>query len=217
MKIAAAHPQPPAPAVHIVEDDGDVRAATARLLSVAGYQVETYASASEFLDRMPTGQSGCVVLDLRLPGPSGLDLQDMLVGRTDALPIVFVTGHGDIPSSVRAIKAGAVDFLTKPVRKDALLDAVAQATARGAKERASREHARAVQARYERLTPREREVFAHLIGGQLNKQIAYDLGTAERTIKAHRHSVMQKLEADSIADLIRVSSELHIEPQAGQP
>ena len=129
--------------------------------------------------------------------------------------MVFVTGHGDIPMTVRAIKAGAVDFLTKPVPRDALLAAVAQAIARDGHDRAVRAHARAVQARYDRLTPREREVFAHLIGGQLNKQVAFDLGTKERTIKAHRHSIMEKLEAESMADLVRFAAELHIDPIRG--
>jgi FixJ family two-component response regulator len=207
---------PLTPAVHIVEDDEDVRIATARLLTMAGYTVQTYASASEFLARLPTAAPGCVVLDVRLPGPSGFDLQQILAQTTEVLPIIFVTGHGDIPMSVRAIKAGAVDFLTKPVQKDVLLDAVAQAMVRGAEARAARDHLRALQARYQRLTPREREVLAHLISGQLNKQIAFDLGTAERTIKAHRHSIMLKLEAESLADLISLSSELHIAPVRGE-
>src|SRR6476661_2925671 len=197
------------PAVHVVDDDEDVRVGTARLLSTAGYIVRTYASASEFLDQMPTANPGCVLLDVQLPGPSGLELQEMLVRTAEVLPIIFVTAHGDIPMSVRAIQAGAVDFLTKPVPRDVLLIAVERAMAREAEERAAREHLRGIQARYERLTPREREVFAHLIAGQLNKQVAFNLGTSERTIKAHRHAIMQKLEAESVADLVWVSSELH--------
>ena len=214
-KTAVRLPVPLAPAVHIVEDDQDVREATARLLTVAGYLVHTYASASEFLARLPTANPGCLVLDVRLPDTSGLELQELLAHTVDLLPIIFVTGHGDIPMSVRAIKAGAVDFLTKPVPRDVLLNAVAQAMAREAEARMAREHLRTIQARYDRLTPREREVLAHLISGQLNKQVAFDLGTAERTIKAHRHSIMQKLEADSLADLIRMSAELHIAPIRG--
>jgi FixJ family two-component response regulator len=206
---------PSGPVVHIVEDDDDARRATARLLSAAGFAVQGYASAAEFLAVMPTTQPGCVVLDVRLPGASGLELHEALTKAADALPVIFVTGHGDIPMSVRAIKAGAVDFLTKPVPRTVLLAAVAQALARDAEERAVRAHARDVQARYERLTPREREVFAHLIAGQLNKQVAFDLGTTERTIKAHRHSIMEKLGAESIADLIRVAAELHIAPVRG--
>ena len=214
-KTPARPPVTLAPAVHIVEDDEDVRVATARLLTTAGYIVQTYATASEFLARMPTANPGCVLLDVQLPGPSGLELQEMLARTAEVLPIIFVSGHGDIPMSVRAIKAGAVDFLTKPVQKDVLLSAVARAMAREAEERVARDHTREIQAQYDRLTPREREVFAHLISGQLNKQVAFDLGTSERTIKAHRHSIMQKLEADSIADLIRVATELHIAPVRG--
>jgi FixJ family two-component response regulator len=164
---------------------------------------------------MQTANPGCVVLDVQLPGQSGLELQEILVKTAEVRPIIFVSGHGDIPMSVKTIKAGAVDFLTKPVPKDVLLGAVARAMTREAEERAARDHVRTIQARYDRLTPREREVFAHLISGQLNKQVAFDLGTSERTIKAHRHSIMQKLEADSVVDLIRVSSELHITPIRG--
>jgi FixJ family two-component response regulator len=158
-----------------------------------------------------------VLLDVELPGASGLELQEMLARAADVLPVVFVTGHGDIPMSVRAIKAGAVDFLTKPVPGPVLLAAVDQALARDAEERARRAHVREVQARYDRLTPREREVFSHLIAGQLNKQVAFDLGTAERTIKAHRHSIMEKLRAESIADLVRIAAELHIAPVRDHP
>ncbi len=206
---------PSGPVVHVVEDDDDTRRATARLLSAAGYAVQTYASAAEFLAQMPIAQPGCLVLDVRLPGTSGLELHEMLARATDVLPVIFVTGHGDIPMSVRAIKGGAVDFLTKPVAGDVLLAAIAQALVRDARQREVRAREREVLTRYERLTPREREVFAHLISGQLNKQVAFDLGTTERTIKAHRHSIMQKLEANSIADLIRVAGDLHIEPVRG--
>lgn len=206
---------PSGPVVHVVEDDDDTRRATARLLSAAGYAVQTYASAAEFLSQMPTARPGCLVLDVQLPGVSGLELQETLARAADVLPVVFVTGHGDIPMTVQAIKGGAVDFLTKPVPGDVLLAAIAQALARDARQREVRTREREVLTRYERLTPREREVFAHLISGQLNKQVAFDLGTTERTIKAHRHSIMQKLEADSIADLIRVAGHLHIEPVRG--
>lgn len=220
MKRSITPPREPgavSPVVHLVEDDADTSVATARLLKAAGYNVETYTSASEFLSRRPEDRPGCLVLDVRLPGPSGFELQKVLAESGDVLPIVFITGHGDIPMSVRAIKSGAVDFLTKPVQKSTLLDAVAQAVARNARDRAHRESVRDVRARYERLTPRERDVFAHLISGQLNKQVAFDLGAAERTIKIHRHNVMQKLEADSIADLIRVASQLQIAPVRGTP
>jgi FixJ family two-component response regulator len=210
------HPVPSGRVVHLVEDDDDTRRATARLLSVAGYAVRSYGSAAEFLAEMPGDQPGCVVLDVQLPDASGLEVQEMLARAADVLPVVFVTGHGDIPMSVRAIKAGAVDFLTKPVPRAVLLAAVAQALARSAEEGAARARTREVRARYERLTPREREVFAHVISGQLNKQVAFDLGTKERTIKAHRHSIMEKLGAESIADLIRIAAELQIAPVRGR-
>lgn len=200
------------PTVHIVDDDEDTRVATARVLTLAGYTVRTYASANEFLTQLPSSSPGCLLLDVQMPGASGLELQELLTKSAEVLPIIFVTGHGDIPMSVRAMKSGAVDFLTKPVPKAVLLGAIAQALEREAAERAVRDRSRAARARYERLTPREREVFAHLISGQLNKQVAFDLGTAERTIKAHRHSIMQKLEAESIADLVTLAAELRIAP-----
>jgi FixJ family two-component response regulator len=212
---ASAQPALPGRVVHVVEDDEDSRQATTRLLSVAGHAVRGYASAEEFLAQMPVRQAGCVVLDIELPDGSGLELQDRLSLTTEELPVIFVTGHGDIPMSVRAIKKGAVDFLTKPVPGRLLLTAIDQALARNAEQQAARAHTRSVQLLYERLTPREREVFAHLIGGQLNKQVAYDLGISERTIKAHRHSIMEKLEAGSLADLIRVATELAIQPVRG--
>jgi FixJ family two-component response regulator len=208
--------EPFRPVVHVVEDDDDSRRAVARLLKRAGYTVESYASSSEFLDQAPIARPGCMVLDVQLPDASGLELQETLARAADTLPVVFVTGHGDISMSVRAMKAGAVDFLTKPVPGTVLIAAVGQALARDTRERAARAHARAVQQQYERLTPREREVFAHLVGGKLNKQVAFDLGTAERTIKAHRHAIMEKLGAQSIADLIGVATALHIAPVRGE-
>ena len=183
-----------------------------RVLRLAGYTVRSYASANDFLAQPANADAGCLILDVHMPGTSGLELQSLLARSADVLPIVFVSGRGDIPMSVRAMKNGAVDFLTKPVPKAVLLAAVSQAMARWTEERAARDRTRAIQARYDRLTPREREVFAHLISGQLNKQVAYDLGTAERTIKAHRHSIMQKLEADSMADLVTLAAELRIAP-----
>jgi FixJ family two-component response regulator len=200
-----------APVIHIVEDDESARTATARLLRAAGYTVDTHASAADFLVARKA-PAGCVVLDVRLPGMSGLDLQAQFVDSPDALPIVFVTGQGDIPMSVRAIQSGAIDFLTKPVQKEALLDAVSRGLARDAENRAKRERLQAAQRRYDQLTPREREVFAHLISGQLNKQVAFDLGTAERTVKAHRHNIMEKLGASSMVDLVRLAVELNVQP-----
>jgi FixJ family two-component response regulator len=199
------------PLIHIIEDDESARTATARLLRAAGYSVETHASAAEFLAAARSAH-GCVVLDVQLPGMSGLDLQAHFVDSPDALPIVFVTGKGDIPMSVRAIQAGAVDFLTKPVDKEALLAAIERAVARHAENRVKLERLNAARLRYEQLTARERQVFGHLIGGQLNKQVAFDLGTAERTIKAHRHNIMEKLGAASMVDLVRLAAELNIQP-----
>lgn len=201
--------------IHVVEDDESARTATARMLRAVGYSVETHASAAGFLGANRSAP-GCVVLDVGLPGMNGMDLQGRFADAPDALPIVFVTGKGDIPMSVRAIQAGAVDFLTKPVEKEALLDAVSRAVARDLTDRARREHLQDGRRRYEHMTPREREVFRHLIAGQLNKQVAYDLGTAERTIKAHRHNIMEKLGAGSIVDLVRLASDLEIAPIKGE-
>jgi FixJ family two-component response regulator len=197
--------------VHVVEDDESSRVASSRLLKTAGYGVRVYSTGAEFLAAPPT-EAGCIVLDLRLPGPSGLELQERLTTAENPLPIVFLTGTGDIPKSVRAMKAGAVDFLTKPVEPSVLLDAVARAIARDAENRAVRARQRDARGRYDRLTAREREVFSHLISGQLNKQIGFDLGITERTTKIHRHQVLAKMEADSVADLVRMASDLGIAP-----
>jgi FixJ family two-component response regulator len=170
-----------------------------------------YSTGAEFLADPPK-EAGCIVLDLRLPGPSGLELQERLTTAENPLPIVFLTGHGDVPKSVRAMKAGAVDFLTKPVEPSVLLDAVARAIARDVESRAVRMRQRESRGRYNRLTQREREVFAHLISGQLNKQIGFDLGITERTTKIHRHQVLAKMEADSVADLVRMANDLGIAP-----
>lgn len=182
---------------------------SSRVLKTAGYVVRVYSTGAEFLAQLPT-EAGCLVLDLHLPGPSGLDLQQRLTTAENPLPIVFLTGHGDVPKFVRAMKAGAVDFLTKPVEAPVLLDAVARAIARDAENRVVRARQHEARARYSRLTPRERDVFAHLISGQLNKQIGYDLGISERTTKIHRRQVLEKMQADSIADLVRTAADLGI-------
>jgi FixJ family two-component response regulator len=197
--------------VHVIEDDESSRLASSRLLKRAGYTVRAYPTGAEYLADPPK-EGGCILLDLRLPGSNGLELQERLMTMRNPLPIVFLTGHGDVPKSVRAMKAGAVDFLTKPVDASVLLDAVARAIARDLENRAARVRQQEVFGRYDRLTAREREVFAHLISGQLNKQVGYDLGISERTIKIHRRQVLEKMEADSIADLVRMSSELGIAP-----
>ena len=197
--------------VHVIEDDELSRVASAQVLRTAGYTVRVYPTAAEFLAK-PPAEPGCLVLDLRLPGPSGLDLQERLATAENPLPIVFLTGYGDVPKSVRAMKAGAVDFLTKPVEASALLDAVARAIARDAENRIVRARQLEVRRHYSRLTPREREVFAHLISGQLNKQVGYDLGISEGTTKIHRRQVLEKMQAESVADLVRMAADLNIAP-----
>ena len=203
---------PAPPIIHVVDDDASFRTAVTRLLRAAKYEARGYASASEFLAASPGATPGCVVLDVRMPGVSGLDMQQSLARMTEPLPIIFLTGHGDIPASVHAMKAGAVDFLTKPVRREILLRAVQNALERDATERKSRAILRELRERYETLTAREREVLVHVVGGKLNKQTAFDLGTSERTIKAHRASIMDKLGVQSVAELARLAQQLGIEP-----
>jgi len=200
-------PVPPA-TVYVVDDDASFLAAVTRLLRAGGYEVRGYSSAAGFLQSpRPADSPGCAIVDLQMPDLSGLDLQDALTKMDNALPLIFLTGHGDIPTSVRAIRQGAEDFLTKPVKKQALFDAVRRALARDASERAQRARRRELRTRFDALTPREREVLAHVLRGQLNKQIAGDLGTSERTIKAHRANIMAKLEIQSVAELARLAQE----------
>jgi FixJ family two-component response regulator len=194
--------------VHVVDDDAGMRKALGRILEAAGYGVKTYASAGEFLIAEKTDGPVCLLLDVRMPGPSGLELQTALARQGEALPVVFLTGHGDIPMTVRALKTGAVDFLTKPVDKQTLLSAIEAALAQNAALRVERDEIASLQARYEALSPREREVFAQVVTGKLNKQIAGDIGAAERTVKAHRAKVMEKMQAGSVADLVRMAGRL---------
>jgi FixJ family two-component response regulator len=203
----------PIPIVHVVDDDDSLRTALMRLLRAAGYEVRGYPSAGEFLLARPGSTPGCVLLDVHMPGPSGLDVQVAFGEQTDALPIIFLTGHGDIPMSVRAMKAGAVDFLTKPVKRETLLQAIDNALARDAQNRAVRAKGNDVRSRFETLTPRERAVFTLVVAGKLNKQIAAALGTSERTVKAHRAKVMEKMCVTSLAELARLAEQL----QAGHP
>lgn len=198
--------------VHVVDDDEAMRKATTRLLEAAGHQVATYASARDFLNCADASMAGCVILDMRLPDQSGLELQAALASRGIPLPVIFMTGYGLIPDTVRAMQRGAVDFLTKPVDAQTLLASVSRAFAQDATSRAERDRQGQLRARYERLTPREREVFLHLISGQLNKQVAADLQIAERTIKLHRANIFEKLEVDSMAELARLAVDLGIEP-----
>ena len=198
--------------VHVVDDDDLARKGTARLLTAAGLDVRTYASAVEFLAAIEPDTAGCIILDVRLPDRSGLELQVALAERAVRLPIVFITGYGEIPDTVRAIQRGAVDFLTKPVDGDVLLAAVSRALTQDAASRAARAHHHDLRSRYERLTPREREVFLHLISGQPNKQVAADLEITERTIKLHRATILQKLEVHSMAEMARLAADLGIAP-----
>jgi FixJ family two-component response regulator len=207
----------PSPLVHVVDDDELARQGTARLLGAAGFEVRGYASAEAFLTALEPDRPGCVILDVRLPDKNGLDIQRALLERAVSLPIIFVTGHGHIPDTVRAIQSGAVDFLTKPVDGHVLLAAISRALAQDTAAREAREGQQQLRARYERLTPREREVFVHLISGRLNKQVAADLEITERTIKLHRASIFAKLEVNSMAEMARLAVDLGIDPTKQAP
>lgn len=198
------------PVVYVVDDDESLRRAMGRLLQAAGYEVCSYSSAGDFALRKEPRRRGCLLLDVRMPGPSGLDLQKALARDEHPLPIIFLTGHGDVPSSVRAMKAGAVDFLTKPVKREILLRAVRSALAQDQEDTRSSEELNELRARLATLTPREREVFQLVISGKLNKQVAGDLGMAERTVKAHRAQVMQKMKVTSLAELVHLSDKLAV-------
>jgi FixJ family two-component response regulator len=198
--------------IHVVDDDASFRLAMSRVLSASGFQVALYESAQQLLDAPPAGKAGCILLDVEMSGLSGPQLQERLTERGNRLPIIFLTGHGDIPTSVRTIKAGAQDFLTKPVPRLQLLDTIRCALDRYEKLQAQDLRASALRSRVARLTPREREVFELVVRGRLNKQIAHDLGTSERTIKAHRHQVMEKCEVKSLAELVITAERIGIVP-----
>ena len=192
--------------VHIVDDDASFRTAMERRLKHAGYEVATYPSARHLLDRLPSGnESGCILLDVRIPGLSGPELQRRLLALGSTLPIVFLSGFADVPTTVMAIKAGAEDFLTKPVSSVDLFAAVERALAHYQAGRSQRDRLDAVRAHIARLTPREREVFELVIRGKTNKQVGNKLGATERTIKAHRHRVMEKLQVQTLADLVSLA------------
>jgi FixJ family two-component response regulator len=194
--------------VFVVDDDPSVRSSLKFLISTVGLQVETFDSAETALQELPADAPSCLVLDVRLRGLSGLDLQHELVARKCPIPIVFITGHGDIPMTVRAMKAGAVEFLTKPFRDQDLLDAIQIALQRDHARREQDKELTQLQRRFDLLTAREREVISLVSAGKLNKQIADQLGTAENTIKVHRSRAMEKLRADSLADLVRMIEKL---------
>jgi two-component system, LuxR family, response regulator FixJ len=190
--------------VRIVDDDASFLTAIARMLRASGFSVKTFVSAEEFLARSELDVPGCVLVDLQMPGLNGLDLQEALAKDGHGLPLVFLTGHGDIPATVQAMRRGAEDFLTKNAPKEDLIDAVNRAIDRDIRERAGRNRKDALHARFSRLSPREYEVLQHVVQGKLNKQIAYDLGINERTVKLHRTAIKAKLNADSTAELTKL-------------
>jgi len=202
-----------APIVHVVDDDASFRTAVSRLLRANGFSVQTYSSAQDFLAQRDTDAPGCVLADLRMPEMNGLDLQTALAQTPNPLPILFLTGHGDIPSSVQAMRDGAEDFLEKRAPKEKLLDAVTRALARDSREREARDRRRALRALFDTLTEREREVLSHVVQGRLNKQIAWDLGIHERTVKLHRTAITTKLKVESVAELTRLTQEAGIFPE----
>jgi FixJ family two-component response regulator len=205
--------------VHVVDDDASFRTAVERRLKHAGYEVETYSLAQHLLDRLPgVEKPGCILLDVQMPGLSGLELQNRLVELGSILPIVFVTGHSDVPTTVRAIKAGAEDFLTKPIPSEQMIAAIERAMARYDLAHRQRTEINSFLALVATLTPRERQVFYLMVRGMINRKIAGKLGTTERTVKAHRHEVMEKMQVDSLAELVSSAVRLGVvvpDPSSG--
>jgi FixJ family two-component response regulator len=198
--------------IYIVDDDAGVLKALSRLLRTVGYHVRTFNSPEVFLEQHDPTVPGCAIFDVAMPGLDGLQLQSALTAGGIERPVIFITGKGDIPTSVRAMKAGAVDFLTKPVQEDELLSAIARAAAKEAEVRNVRAEIDTIEAKLAKLTPREREVLSHVIAGRLNKQIAGDLGTVEKTVKVHRGRMMEKLGVRTVADLVRLAERAGIQP-----
>jgi RNA polymerase sigma factor (sigma-70 family) len=197
--------------VHVVDDDASFRTAISRLLRASGYEVQAYESAHELLTRLPREElPSCILLDVEIPGLSGPELQARLAEIGSTLPIVFLTGHGDIPTSVRAIKAGAEDFLTKPVSRQKLLDAIERAMAKYRITRDREDRLKVLGSLLARLTPRERQVLDLVVRGRMNKQIAFELGMTERTVKAHRHNIMMKMQVRTLAELVSMAERLGI-------
>ncbi|WP_338832513.1 response regulator transcription factor [Bradyrhizobium sp. 27S5] len=203
--------------VHIVDDDASFRTALERRLKLAGYRVATYASARQLLDQLPGDEdAGCILLDVRIPGMSGPELQIRLNELESTLPIVFLTGHADTATTVQAIKAGAEDFLTKPIASEQLIEAINRAVARHELARSQRTRLDSLRALLAKLTPRERQVFDLIVRGRINKQVGYELGTTERTIKAHRHQVMEKMQVQSLAELVSIAERLGMRELDGE-
>jgi len=200
----------PAASVFVVDDDPSVRKSLTRLIEAAGYTVEAFASARQFLDAAPASGPCCLVLDIRMPGITGLDLQQTLAQAVHRIPVVFITGHGDIPTTVQAMKAGAIDFLTKPFAAGDLLDAIRHAVEKDTRDLGTEAHTSSIHARVKTLTPRERQVFALVVTGMLNKQIAARLGIVEKTVKVHRARVMEKMRAGSVAELVRLADNIGV-------
>ena len=202
----------PQPTVFVIDDDASMRRALSYLLAAAGYKVETYPSAKAFLTRENYEGVGCILLDVRMPGLSGMELQEKLIRSAQSLPIIFLTGHGEVAMGVQAIKKGAVDFLTKPCDDEQLLAAIRTAIEKALQARAHFEEAKEIRNRIELLTPREKDILRYVIAGMLNKQIAFKLDIAEKTIKVHRGHIMEKLGVDSVADLVRFADKAAIKP-----
>jgi FixJ family two-component response regulator len=197
-----------APTIHVVDDDASFRTSMSRLLQASGYQTQLYASGDAFLEKLPGGEAGCILLDLQMSGVNGFELQERLAKTGNTLPIIFLTAHGDIRAGVQAMRAGAEDFLSKPVSRDALFECVERALARNLEQRQQQNRLGAMRSLVARLTPREAEVFALLVRGRLNKQVAHELGTTVRTIKAHRQAVMEKLGVKSVAEAVSIAERL---------
>jgi FixJ family two-component response regulator len=197
------------PSIVVIDDDPSVRKSLDNLFRSVGFEAERFASPQEFQQSTRPDRPGCIVLDVRFPGRSGLEMQQELTA-VHKLPIVFITGHGDIPMSVQAMKAGAVEFLTKPFRDQDLLDAVGTALERDRARRAGDSHLAELRGRFETLTARERQVLSHVVAGQLNKQIAGDLGISEMTVKMHRRQVMRKMQAGTVAQVVRLAGQIGI-------